>query len=210
MQGEPEPEPASSAQQAQGIDALFTGFPCELVRDALVGGNRAVVASRRMDAGEQVLTSAALGFALDRRHMATRCAWCFATREVNDEATDGSDDEDEDGLAWQLRCERCCSAYYCSEACQAAATPQHHLECAALRAIERRKQLKKERLMKTVVDSESVERTVMNNELDDFFDIQKFKKSQRSRKRLKRLAQAANAPKGGPKTSPRRKGSCQL
>jgi hypothetical protein len=144
MQGEPEPEPASSAQQAQGIDALFTGFPCELVCDALVGGNRAVVASRRMDAGEQVLTSAALGFAIDRRHMATRCAWCFATREVNDEATDGSDDEDEDGLAWQLRCERCCSAYYCSEACQAAATPQHHLECAALRAIERRKQLKKE------------------------------------------------------------------
>ena len=144
QQGEPEPEPAPSAQQ-QGVEALFDGFPCELVRDKLVGGNRAVVASRRMDADEQVLASAALGFAIDRRHMATRCAWCFATREANGGAAVSSDDdEEEDGIAWQLRCERCHSAYYCSQACLAAATPQHHLECAALCAIEQRKQLKKE------------------------------------------------------------------
>ncbi len=144
--GEPEPEPAPSGPaRRQGIEALFDGFPCELVRDKLVGGNRAVVASRRMDAGEQVLASAALGFAIDRRHMATRCAWCFAMREVNDDTAVGSDnDEEEDGIAWQLRCERCHSAYYCSEVCLAAATPQHHLECAALRAIEQCKQLKKE------------------------------------------------------------------
>lgn len=123
---------------------MFDGFPCELVRDSLVGGNRAVVASRRMGAGERILASAAAGFAIERRHMATRCAWCFATRETEEDAEDDSQEGDEDGIEWQLRCERCRSAYYCSEACQAAAAPQHRLECAVLRAVDRRKQLKKE------------------------------------------------------------------
>ena len=141
MQPEAEPEPAGQPP-AGAMEVLFDGFPCELVRDSLMGGNRAVVASRRMGAGERILASAAAGFAIDRRHMATRCTWCFATREMEDAEDDSQ--EDEDGIEWQLRCEQCNSAYYCSEACQVAAAPKHRLECAVLRAVDRCKQLKKE------------------------------------------------------------------
>jgi hypothetical protein len=110
-----------------------------------MGGSRGVVATRCLEPGERVLASAALGFAIDRRHMPTRCTWCFAMREVGEEQdSDRSDDEGGDGIAWELGCEQCRSAYYCSDACQAAAAPQHALECPALRAVERRKQLKKE------------------------------------------------------------------
>lgn len=145
MEPEPEPEPVDvsvEAPEQEGIAALFQGFPCELVSNPQMGGSRDVVASRHLEQGERVLASAPLGIAIDRRHMATRCSWCFAMREAPfDESHENSSEEE---IEWEVRCERCCSAYYCTAACAEAAAPQHELCCAALCAVEKKKALKKE------------------------------------------------------------------
>ena len=126
---EPEPE-----REPLGMVSLFAGFPSNLVADAAVGGMRGVVASRDIAAGERVLASAPLGVSVDWRHRLTGCAHCFATRET----ADGPGDADGE---WELHCPSCCSCYYCSEACMAAAAPQHGLECGALCAVEGCKKL---------------------------------------------------------------------
>jgi hypothetical protein len=132
---EPEPEPLhvdGSEVAASSIASLYAGYPSAVIDDPRMGGCRGVVATRDIALGERVLAAAPMGVSVDWRHKATGCAHCFATREA----------DDPEGDEWELYCETCRSCYYCSAECMASAAPKHALECGALCAVERRKQLK--------------------------------------------------------------------
>jgi hypothetical protein len=122
-----DPRPASFAADATAaIHEL--GFPCTV---AVGGGGLAVYASRRIHAGEQILVERPLVLTVSHQCRKHICAHCIAdSRKSRPGGLDGA-------AAWTVRCDRCGTQHYCSEACAAAAAPRHSgHECQAMASAE--------------------------------------------------------------------------
>ena len=122
-----DPRPASfAADTTAAIHEL--GFPCTV---AVGGGGLAVYASRRIHAGEQILVERPLVLTVSHQCRKHICAHCIAdSRKSRPGGLDGA-------AAWTVRCDRCGTQHYCSEACAAAAAPRHSgHECQAMASAE--------------------------------------------------------------------------